>query len=110
MRLVGNSYLNIAINYNTLASQARVDLRADGAVNKVLFLVGYFLYVVHTLVYINVAGAAAAYPAAVVLQVNTVLQAYIQYRLAFGYGQFNRLVVFLGKVYFNVINVHLVQK
>lgn len=108
--LVGYGYFDIAINNNTLAGQARCDFGADGTVDKVFFLIRYFLYVIHTFGYIYLAGAATAYAAAIVLQVYSVLEANIQYRLAFRYRQFDRLVVFFLKVYFNAKNVHRVQK
>lgn len=75
--LIGQSYFNIAVNYYALAAQARVNAWVNRTVNKVLFLVRYFLYVVHTLVNIYMASAAAANAAAIVLQFDTVLQANI---------------------------------
>jgi hypothetical protein len=105
IRLIGQSYFNIAIYHHTLATQARVDARVNGPVNEVFFLVGYFLDIVHALVHINMAGAATAYTAAVVLQFNAVFQANIQYRFAFRYRQLDRFMPFL-KVYFNFKNIH----
>src|SRR5579872_4776776 len=104
--LVGKCHLDIAIYYNTLAAQARVDTRVNRPVDKILFLVRYLLDIIHPLVYIHLAGTASANAAAVMLQLDTVLKAYVQNRLAFGNWQFNRFKALRFKVYFNFKNVH----
>ena len=73
--LVGYGYFYVAINDNALAAQPGINMRVHGTVNKIFFLVRYFLDVVHAFVNINLAGAAPANAAAVMLQLNTVLQA-----------------------------------
>ena len=70
--------------YHALASQAGVDARVFGAVNKVLFFVADFGQVAAARVDVDVAGAAAAYPAAVVLQLDAVVEGHVENRLAGG--------------------------
>jgi len=67
IRLVGQSNLNIAVDDHTLATQTRVDARVYSTIDKILFFIGYFLDIVHTLTHVNMAGAAAANAAAVML-------------------------------------------
>jgi hypothetical protein len=77
-----NHQLQLLIGQHALAGQARVDTRADGAVDEVFFLVGNLGQVVHALVDVDVAGATAAHAAAVVLQLNAIIEGYIEHRLA----------------------------
>lgn len=109
LRLIGYSYLNIAINDNTLAAQARIDMRVYSTVYKIFFLVRYFLDVIHPFGYVNMASTAATNAAAVVLKFNAVFQANIQYRFSFGYSQFNRGMIPFFEVYFNFKNVHFAK-
>ena len=66
--LVRNGYYEVfvALN-NALASQAGIQARVFGAVNKIFFFVGNFRKVVGAGFYVNVAGAATANAAAVML-------------------------------------------
>ena len=73
--LVGYGYFYVAIDYNALAAQPGINMGVHGAVNKIFFFIRYLLYVIHAFININLAGAAAANAAAVMLQLNTVLQA-----------------------------------
>lgn len=66
-RLIRNGNFYIAIDDYTLAAQARCYTRVYSPVNKILFLVRYFLDVIHPFVYVNMAGAASANAAAIVL-------------------------------------------
>jgi hypothetical protein len=66
-RLIRQGNFYIAINNYALAAQARCNARVYRPVNKVLFLVRYLLDVIHPLVNIYMAGAAAAYTAAIML-------------------------------------------
>ena len=84
--LVRQCDLYIAVEHNALAAQTRVDARINCPVDKILFFVRYFLDIIHTLIYIYVAGAASAYPAAIVLQLNAIFQANVQNRFTFGNG------------------------
>jgi len=97
--LIGHSNLDIAVEHYALTAEARIDARINSPVDKILFLVGYFLDVIHPPVYVNVAGAASANPAAVVLQFYAVLQAYVQNRFTFGNGQLNAFQTLFLKVY-----------
>lgn len=67
IRLIGEGNFNIAVDDHTLASQPRIDARVYGPVDKIFFLIGYLLDIVHSLVYINLASAASAYTTAIVL-------------------------------------------
>jgi len=78
-RLIGQCNFNIAINDHALATQSRVDARVNGTVDKIFFFIRYFLDVIHPLIYVDVAGAAAANAAAVMLQFDAVLQANVQH-------------------------------
>jgi hypothetical protein len=80
----GDYQFQLLIGQHALASEARVDARANGPVNEVFFLVRNLGQVVHALVDVDVAGATAAHAAAVVLQLNTVVEGYIEHRLAAG--------------------------
>jgi hypothetical protein len=80
----GDNYFELLIRQHALAGQARVDARADGAVNKVFFLIGNLGQVVHALVDIDVAGTTATHAAAVMLQLNTVVEGHVEHRLAAG--------------------------
>lgn len=66
-RLIGQGNLYIAIDNYALAAQSRCNARVHGPVNKVLFLIRDLLNVVHPFINVNMAGAATAYAAAVVL-------------------------------------------
>jgi len=77
--LIRQCYFNIAIDDYTLAAQARINARVYRPVNKIFFFVRYFLDVIHPLVYVHLAGTAAAYAAAIVLQFDAVFQANIKH-------------------------------
>jgi len=66
-RLIGNGNFYIAINDYTLTAQARCYPWVYCPVYKIFFLVRYFLDVIHSPVYINMAGTASANAAAIVL-------------------------------------------
>ncbi len=104
--LIRQRHLDITIDNYTLATKARINARVNRPVDEILFLVRYFLDVIHPFVHINVAGAAAAYAAAVVLQFNAVLQANVKHRFPFGYRQLYTLQPLLLKVYLYFKNVH----
>ena len=104
--LVWQRYFNVPVDDHTLAAQARINARIDGPVDKILFFVRYFLDVIHPLVYINLAGTAAAYAAAIVLQFNAVLQANVKHRFPFGYRQLDTCKPLLLKVYLYFKNLH----
>ena len=106
IRLIRQSNFDIAILHHTLTTQARIDTRINCAIDEILFLIWYFLDVIHSFVHINMTGAASANAAAVVLQFDTVLEANIQYWLTFGNRQFNWFVPFLLKADLNFIDIH----
>jgi hypothetical protein len=109
LRLIGYGNLYVAINNDALATQTRIDMRVYSTVYEILFLVRYFVDVIHPFGYINMASAAATNAATVVLKFNAVFQANIQYRFSLGYSQFNRGVVPFFEVYFNFKNVHFAK-
>jgi len=106
VRLIRQSYFNITIYHDTLAAQSRGNSRVNRPVDKIFFLVRYFLHVVHAFVYIDVARAATAYAAAIVLQFDAIFEANIQYRLTFGDRQFYCFMPGFLEVYFNLKNIH----
>jgi len=67
LRLIRQGNLYIAINNYTLATQARVDPRVNGPVNKILFFIRYFLDIVHSFINVNMAGAASTNAATIML-------------------------------------------
>ncbi len=71
-RLVWNSYhdIRILVEDNALAGQSALDARIDGAVDKVLLLVGDFLQMGLAFFHINMTGGASAYTATVVVEVD----------------------------------------
>ena len=77
IRLVWQCNFNVTIQYHTLATQAGINARVNRSIYKILFFLRYLLDVIHTLIYINMAGTAPANSAAIVLQINTILEAYI---------------------------------
>ena len=81
LRRYGHDQLHIGFDH-ALAGQAGVDARVLGAVDEVLFLIRNFGQVVAASVDIDVAGATAAHPAAVVLQLNTVVEGHVEHRFA----------------------------
>ena len=83
LRRNGNDQLHISL-YHALAGQAGVDARVFGAVNKVLFFVADFGQFIAARVDVDVAGAAAAHAAAVVLQLDAIVEGHVEHRLAGG--------------------------
>ena len=83
LRRDSNYELHIGLDH-ALAGQARVDARVLGAVDKVFFLVGNLGQVVATRFDVDVASAAAAHAAAVVLQLDAIVQRHVEHRLAGG--------------------------
>ena len=75
--------LHVGLDY-ALASQAGVDARVLGAVDEVLFLVGNFGQVVAAGIDVDVAGATPAHAAAVMLELNAIVQGHVEHRLAGG--------------------------
>jgi hypothetical protein len=67
---------------DALTSQARIDAGVTGAVNKVFFPVGYLWDKVVAFFQINVAGAAGAHHAAVVMELYAIVEGYFQYAIA----------------------------
>lgn len=67
LRLIRQGNLYIAINNYTLATQARVDPWVNGPVNKILLFIRYFLDAVHSFINVNMAGAASANAATIML-------------------------------------------
>ena len=66
--LVGNGYYQVFVAlHHALAGQAGIQARVDGAVDKVFFLVGDLGKIVHAGFYVNMAGAATANAAAIML-------------------------------------------
>ena len=65
--LIGQSNFYIAIQYNWLAAQPRIDARVYRPVDKILFLVRNFLDIIHAFIDIYMAGAASANAAAIML-------------------------------------------
>jgi hypothetical protein len=101
----GYFYGTAAIEQEALAAKAGVEARVHGAVNEILFLVAQLLEEVLALVYINVAGAAGANAAAVVVQVDIVHQGHFQDAVAGLYVlQCYRLETSLLEIEFNGIH------
>ena len=91
----GYDQVFVALDH-ALAGQAGVQARIDGAVDEVFFFFGDLGQVVHAGFHVNVAGAAAANAATVVLQFYIVIESHIQHRFALHTGK--RLVGFaVGK-------------
>ncbi len=80
----GDDDLQLLSGQHALAGQARVEARVDGAVNEVFFLVGNLGQVIQALVNVDVAGAAPAHAAAVVLQLDAVVEGHVEHGLAAG--------------------------
>jgi hypothetical protein len=90
----GDDEFDLLIRQHALASQARGETRANGAVDEVFFLVGNLGQFVHALIHVNVAGAAPAHAAAVVLELNAVVEGHVEHRLAAGgHVRLSRLAV-----------------
>ena len=84
--LVGDGYHDISILVEfALARQARVVAGIAGTVNVIFFAVAHFGQQVFAALHIDVAGAAAAYAAAVVVQGYVVIKRYFQH----GFTGFN---------------------
>ncbi len=79
--LVGQGHFDFpaTVFQHALAAQARVEAGVAGPVYKVFFFISQFRQVAFALVYIQVASAAGAYHAAVVVQFYIILQGYFQY-------------------------------
>ena len=100
----GNDQVFVALDY-ALAGQAGIQARIFGPVNKIFFFVGNFGQIAGAGFYVNVAGAATANAAAVMLQFYMIIKGYIQHRFAFHSGK--RLVGFaVGKFKRNIYCFH----
>jgi hypothetical protein len=64
--------------YRTLAGKARLEAGHDGTVDVVLFALAHLGQLVHALVYVHLAGGAGADPAAVVVQLDVVVEGEVQ--------------------------------
>ncbi len=107
--LIGNGYYQVfvALNY-ALAGQPGIQARIDGPVYKIFFFIANFRQVVGAGFYVNVAGAAAANAAAVMLQLYMIIEGHIQHRFAFYAGE--RLVGLpVGKLKGNIYYFHRVS-
>lgn len=69
--------------HHTLATQSGIDARSHSAVDVIFFFVRNLRQVIHASLYVHMAGAAAAYTAAVMLKLYIVVQCHIQHRLPF---------------------------
>lgn len=66
----GDGYLRLVVQYNALAAQPALEAGADGAINKVFFLVRNFLQIRLPLFHIHMAGGTGAHPATIVVEVD----------------------------------------
>jgi hypothetical protein len=66
----GHHDMSIFFQNNTLASQATFQTWIDGAINKVFFFIGYFLYDIVTLFNVDMAGGTSTHATAVVVEVD----------------------------------------
>ncbi len=79
-----NGYFEIGAGQHALAGEAGVDARIDGAVNEIFLLVADVGQLVGARIDVDVAGAAPAHAAAIMLKLNAVVKRHIQHRLAGG--------------------------
>ena len=87
LALVGQRHFNLStavIEQQALATQARTEPRVHGTVNEIFFLIAQFFQKIFAFIYINMTGAARAYAAAVVVQLNVVRERHFQNALAGG--------------------------
>lgn len=103
----GDHQILVALHH-ALAGQAGGEARVYRPINKILFLVRNLGQVVHSRLYIYVAGAATAYPAAIVLELNIVVEGHIKHRFAFG-GHVRLVRLTVSKLKRNIYNFHEVQ-
>ena len=69
--------------HHTLAAQAGVDARIYGAVDKVLLFIADFGQAFLAAHHIHVAGATTTHAPTIVLELNAIVESYVQHRLAF---------------------------
>jgi len=74
----GNRNVGGFIQNNALATQAAFESRTDGAIDKILFLVGYFFQKTLPAFDIDVTSGTSANASAVVVEVNIVVLRYLQ--------------------------------
>jgi len=86
--LIRNSNYQVFISLNNaLAGQAGIQARVFGTVNKIFFFISNFRQVIGAGFYVNVAGAATANAAAIMLQFYMIIEGNIQHRFAFYAGK-----------------------
>ena len=68
----GDGDIGVFIQNNALTGEATFQARIEGAINKILFFVGYFLQKILSFFDINVTSGAGANAAAIVVQVHIV--------------------------------------
>ncbi len=106
LALVRNRYFDIAVDQHTLATQSRRNPWIYGAIDKIFFFIGYLGEVISTPVHVNMAGTASANTAAIVLELNVIIEANVEYRLSFHHRKLDRIQSGFFKVYFEFENIH----
>ena len=95
--------------HHTLAAQTRVDARIDGPVDEIFFFIGDLGQRIAAAQHVHVARRAAANAAAVVLQLDTVVEGHIQHRFALG-GDVRLRRLTIGKPERNGNSVHTAKE